>query len=79
MPDMPRRLFGLLIVLAIACVSHNTWTACTGSHQLLTQDAYLVSNPDWGGAGGNGSCRYAGCYSYESGPPTTMRPPPSRT
>jgi hypothetical protein len=31
---------------------------------------YLVSNPDWGGAGGTGSCTYAGgCLDSESDPP----------
>ena len=65
------RLFGTLVILAVVCTAHSVRAACVSSHQLLTQDSYLVSNPDWGGAGGDGSCPYAGCYDFESGPPVS--------
>ena len=68
---MIRRVFVSSILLAITCAAHPSWSACVSSHRLLTQDAYLVSNPDWGGAGGDGSCPYAGCYEFESGPPVS--------
>ncbi len=42
---------------------------CPGSQLLDATFSYLVSNPNWGGAGGSGSCGRNGCYETESGPP----------
>jgi hypothetical protein len=45
---------------------------CTTARLIDSRGAYLVSNPNWGGAdftGGNGSCAYYGCYLSESDPP----------
>jgi len=51
-------------------VAQPTHASCASSHLLDTQNEYLVSNPDWGGAGGTGSCGFPyGCYASESAPP----------
>jgi hypothetical protein len=57
-----------LLVASMAPVA----ARCVAAGNLQTNGAYIVSNPNWGGAdwtGGNGTCVYAGCYPEESAAP----------
>lgn len=58
--------------LVVAAVGAPANAGCPGSQILDATFQYLVSNPNWGGAGGDGSCAYYGCYDSESGPPVSQ-------
>ncbi len=62
-------LTALLALLAPGPVD----AGCPGSQLLDATFSYLVSNPSWGGAGGDGRCGRNGCYATESDPPVSPR------
>ena len=61
----------LFVVLSLLVAgAHEAEAACATPRLLETNGAYLVSNPDWHGAGGDRTCTYVwGCYASESDPP----------
>lgn len=58
---------GLLAWLAPSSVD----AACPGSQFVNATSSFLVSNPDWAGAGGTEACGTGGCYDSVSGPPVS--------
>jgi hypothetical protein len=54
---------GAAVVLLLAAMVQPAEAACATARSLETFGAYLVSNPNWGGAGGTRTCLYGyGCY-----------------
>ncbi len=57
--------------LAAALGPGTVQAGCPGSQLLDATYSYLVSNPDWGGAGGDGRCGNNGCYQSDSDAPVS--------
>jgi hypothetical protein len=57
--------------LMVAAVGAPVNAGCPGSQLLDATFQYMVSNPNWGGAGGDGRCGANGCYDTVSGPPVS--------
>jgi len=68
-------LAGVLLIATM--VPRRAMASCVAPHRIDTGaiagqqgGPYLVSNPDWRGAGGDQSCAFGyGCYDTEAGPP----------
>ena len=66
-----------VVGLLVAVVGAPVKAGCPGSQLLDATFQYLVSNPNWGGAGGSATCGGGpplagfGCYASESGPPVS--------
>lgn len=57
---------GAALVLVAGAMIQPAWGACTTARVIGSSGAYLVSNPDWGGAGGSRTCSFGyGCYAND--------------
>lgn len=62
-------VIGAALALLVGAMVQPAWAACGGSRLMDNGGAYLVSNPNWGGAGASTqTCAGYGCYSGENGP-----------
>ncbi len=62
-------LLATTAAVALAVPFAPAWASCPGNVLLDATQTYLVSNPDWGGAGSDGGCGSFGCYAYQSDAP----------
>jgi hypothetical protein len=67
MKTISRIVIGAAAVMLLVATLQPAEAACAVPRLLDNRGAYLVSNPNWGGAGGDGTCTYNGCYLSESG------------
>jgi hypothetical protein len=68
-------LVGFTVAMAIAIALAPALEAgCPGAQGIDMQHSYVVTNPDWAGGGGTGTCPpYGiGCYDSDSGPPVSQ-------
>jgi hypothetical protein len=72
MKTISRIAIGAAVVLMVAATLQPAEAACAAPRLMDNVGAYLVANPDWGGAGGSRTCTYTyGCYDSESLPPVS--------
>jgi len=70
MKTISRIAIGAAVVLMVAATLQPAEAACASPRLMDNVGAYLVANPNWGGAGGSRTCTYVyGCYDTESAPP----------
>ena len=70
MKTISRIAIGAAVVLLVAATVQTSNAACATPRLMNNIGAYLVSNPNWGGAGGDRTCQFGyGCYASESSPP----------
>ncbi len=65
----PKVLLSAAAAVALAVPFAPARAGCPGNALLDATQSYLVSNPEWGGAGGDGSCGSYGCYASQSDAP----------
>ena len=69
MKTISRIAIGAAVVLLVAATVQPSNAACATPRLLDNIGAYLVSNPNWGGAGGARTCAGLGCYEADSDAP----------
>lgn len=69
MKTISRIAIGAAVVLLVAATVQTSNAACATPRLLDNIGAYLVSNPNWGGAGGSNICGSLGCYEAQSDAP----------
>ena len=68
MKSLSKIAIGAAMALLLAAMVPPTAAECGGARLVDNRGAYLVSNPNWGGAGADRTCQYGyGCYLAESG------------
>ena len=63
MKTISRIAIGAAVVLLLAATLQPVFAACATPRLLNNGGAFLVSNPNWGGAGATRTCQFGyGCY-----------------
>ena len=68
MKTFSRIAMGAAVLMLLVATVQPAQAACGGARLMNNTGAFLVSNPNWGGAGADRSCQFLyGCYLAESG------------